>query len=120
MALRLAAAVEGEASPRAKQELAARPVAFAGRPFSIATVVGRICVTGSFTSCMAGSLQDDPTRIVRAARYAVRLGFSLEHSGSAPWPAGPGPGHGDRETPALAPPAPGTSLRMELNLSQQI
>ncbi len=104
MALRLVAAVEGEASPRAKQELAARPVAFAGRPFSIPTVVWRICVTGSFPSCMAGSLQDDPTRIVRAARHAVRLGFSLEHSGSAHLPAGPG--HGDREDPRPSPSCP--------------
>jgi len=65
------------------------------------------------------SLRDDPTRIVRAARYAARLGFRLE-SGSleqwqrtlAAWPWSWRPG----DPPALAPPALGTRLRMELEL----
>lgn len=63
-----------------------------------------------------GSLQDDPTWIVRA----VRLGFSLERSGSAPWPAGPS--HGDREDPPPWPllplaPACGWSLISNLSIS---
>ena len=65
------------------------------------------------------SLRDDPTRIVRAARYAARLGFRLE-AGSlqqcqhtlAAWPWSWRPG----DPPALAPPALGTRLRMELEL----
>lgn len=65
------------------------------------------------------SLQDDPTRIVRAARYGARLGFHLE-AGSlaqwqqtlAAWPWSWRPG----DSPAQAPPALGTRLRMELEL----
>lgn len=66
------------------------------------------------------SLEDDPTRIVRAARYAARLGFTLApasldqlHSTLARWP------WGRRDSTAEAgrvPPALGTRLRMELEL----
>ncbi len=65
------------------------------------------------------SLQDDPTRIVRGARYAARLGFalapdSLEQWATtlARWPWAWRPG----DPPALAPPALATRLRMELDL----
>jgi len=65
------------------------------------------------------SLQDDPTRIVRGARYAARLGFalapdSLEQWATtlARWPWGWRPG----DPPGLAPPALATRLRMELDL----
>ncbi len=65
------------------------------------------------------SLRDDPTRLLRAARYAARLGFDLapesrrqveETLKAWPWPWRPG------EAPSLAPPALGTRLRMELEL----
>jgi poly(A) polymerase len=68
------------------------------------------------------SLEDDPTRIVRAARYAARLGFSLApasleqlHATLARWPWGVesrGAGTGGSRVP----PALGTRLRMELEL----
>lgn len=65
------------------------------------------------------SLVDDPTRLVRAARYAARLGFELEPGTEAqaravlnhwPWPWQPG------DPAQQAPPALGTRLRMELEL----
>jgi poly(A) polymerase len=65
------------------------------------------------------SLRDDPTRLLRAARYAARLGFALAPESQQqvrstlehwPWLWRPG---GD---PAQAPPALGTRLRMELEL----
>ncbi|MEB3350769.1 MAG: CCA tRNA nucleotidyltransferase [Cyanobacteriota bacterium] len=65
------------------------------------------------------SLSDDPTRIVRAARYAARLGFDLAPASQEqlattlaawPWPWRPG------DPPEQAPPALGTRLRMELEL----
>jgi len=65
------------------------------------------------------SLRDDPTRLLRAARYAARLGFDLAAAGRRqaqetlaawPWPWRPG------DPPELAPPALGTRLRMELEL----
>ena len=66
-----------------------------------------------------GSVQDDPTRVVRGARYAARLGFELAPQAleqvqatveAWPWPWR----HGD----ALdgVPPALGTRLRMEMEL----
>lgn len=66
-----------------------------------------------------GSLRDDPTRLLRAARYAARLGLDLDapslvqvRSTLAIWPWSWR--HGD--PPSLAPPALGTRLRMELEL----
>ena len=67
----------------------------------------------------ADSLRDDPTRLVRAARYAARLDFDLAASARVqaertiaewPWPWR----HGD--DPAQAPAALATRLRMELEL----
>ena len=67
----------------------------------------------------AASIRDDPTRLVRGARYAARLGFALEPSSRQqavktlkawPWSWRPG------DPPALAPAARGTRLRMELEL----
>jgi poly(A) polymerase len=67
----------------------------------------------------AGSLRDDPTRLVRGARYAARLGFGLEPGSleqaratlaAWPWPWRPG------DPPGQAPAALGTRLRMELDL----
>jgi poly(A) polymerase len=67
----------------------------------------------------AGSLRDDPTRLLRAARYAARLGLALDPASTAqarstlaawPWPWRPG------DAPGQAPPALGTRLRMELEL----
>ena len=59
-----------------------------------------------------GSLRDDPSRVIRAARYGARLGFELEagsaaqlRSTLAAWP-----------WPRLSAPALGTRLRMELEL----
>ena len=66
-----------------------------------------------------GSLRDDPTRLLRAARYSARLGFSLSPAAlqqaqstlaAWPWPWSPG------DYPGQAPPALGTRLRMELEL----
>ena len=67
----------------------------------------------------ANSVVDDPTRLLRAARYAARLGFELDSSSREqvrdalvrwPWSWQPG-------MPAQqAPPALGTRLRMELEL----
>lgn len=66
-----------------------------------------------------GSVQDDPTRILRGARYAARLGFTLAPASLeqlrgtlAEWPWHWRPG----DPPASAPPALGTRLRMELDL----
>ena len=67
----------------------------------------------------ANSLRDDPTRIVRAARYAARLAFDLAPEAleqisntvnAWPWPWHPG------DSPAAAPTALATRLRMELEL----
>ena len=67
----------------------------------------------------ADSLRDDPTRLVRAARYAARLGFALSPDALEqaritlrdwPWRWFVG------EDPATAPPALASRLRMELDL----
>jgi len=66
-----------------------------------------------------GSVRDDPTRVLRGARYAARLGFALAPDSQAqltgtlaawPWAWRPG------DPPGAAPPALGTRLRMELEL----
>ena len=66
-----------------------------------------------------GSLRDDPTRLLRGARYAARLGFALAPESEVqaseliagwPWPWRPG------DPAGTAPPALGTRLRMELEL----
>lgn len=68
------------------------------------------------------SLRDDPTRLVRAARYAARLGFALatESVGQVahtlaiwPWTWKVG------DPPGMAPAALGTRLRRELDLLLQ-
>ena len=65
------------------------------------------------------SLRDDPTRLVRGARYAARLGFHFTEEAQQqvvttlkqwPWRWRPG------DAPGQAPPALGTRLRMELEL----
>ena len=65
-----------------------------------------------------GSVADDPTRLIRAARYAARLGFDLSPAALrqvtrtlALWPWSWR--HGDPSE--LAPPALSTRLRMELD-----
>lgn len=67
----------------------------------------------------SSSVADDPTRVVRAARYAARLGFGLAPEAQEqiqttirawPWLWT----HGDR--PSSAPPALATRMRMELEL----
>ena len=67
----------------------------------------------------SSSLSDDPTRWVRGARYAARLGFQFSTSALRQalstmdqWPWGWRPG----DDPGKAPPALGTRLRMELEL----
>jgi poly(A) polymerase len=65
------------------------------------------------------SLRDDPTRLLRAARYAARLGFDLApdavYQAASTLKAWPWAWHFGQD-PALAPPALGTRLRMELEL----
>lgn len=65
------------------------------------------------------SLREDPTRLVRAARYAARLDFELAPDSASqatctleawPWLWSPG------DSPGEAPPALGTRLRRELEL----
>lgn len=65
------------------------------------------------------SVRDDPTRVLRGARYAARMGFDLAAASQDqlrqtlqrwPWPWRPG------DSPGSAPPALGTRLRRELEL----
>lgn len=65
------------------------------------------------------SVEDDPTRLVRAARYSARLGFALDEASRRqaietldawPWSWQIG------DPPSLAPPSLSTRLRMELEL----
>ena len=65
----------------------------------------------------SGSVQDDPTRVIRAARYAARLGFTLTEESQAqvrstvqrwPW------AWGQSDQAFAAPPALASRLRMEL------
>ena len=65
------------------------------------------------------SVRDDPTRVIRAARYAARLSFVLQSDSLEQvfttvrdWPWGWRLG----DDPGTAPPALGTRLRMELEL----
>ena len=67
----------------------------------------------------AGSVQDDPTRVIRGARYAARLGFAMApqaldqlQTTVAAWPWAWSPG----DSLDAVPPALGTRLRMELEL----
>ena len=74
--------------------------------------------SGQLRFLHVGSVQDDPTRVIRAARYAARLGFQLAEESSKqirstiqewPWDWR----QGDAAT--AAPPALSTRLRMELD-----
>ena len=56
------------------------------------------------------SVRDDPTRVLRGARYAARLGQLSATLAEWPWPWRPG------DPPGSAPPSLGTRLRMELDL----
>ena len=73
--------------------------------------------SGQLRFLHSGSVQDDPTRVIRAARYAARLGFHLAEESRAQirstinqwpwswWPCDP---------PLAAPPALASRLRIEL------
>ena len=73
--------------------------------------------SGQLRFLHGGSVQDDPTRVIRAARYAARLGFQLAEESRAqilstveqwPWSWRQG------DVATAAPPALATRLRMEL------
>ena len=73
--------------------------------------------SGQLRFLHGGSVQDDPTRVIRAARYAARLGFQLAEESRAqilstveqwPWSWRQG------DVATAPPPALATRLRMEL------
>ena len=73
--------------------------------------------SGQLRLLHAGSVADDPTRVIRAARYAARLGFELAKESREqirstmqqwPWTWGQG------DAALTAPPALASRLRMEL------
>jgi poly(A) polymerase len=73
--------------------------------------------SGQIRFLHSGSVQDDPTRVIRAARYAARLGFELAKESREqirstmqqwPWTWGQG------DAALTAPPALASRLRMEL------
>ena len=73
---------------------------------------------GQLAFLHADSVSDDPTRVIRAARYAARLGLALSSEARQqmlqtlqrwPWPWRGG------DAPESAPPALATRLRMELD-----
>ena len=73
--------------------------------------------SGQLRFLHGGSVQDDPTRVIRAARYAARLGFQLAEESRlqirgtvAQWPWAWVQG----DAASAAPPALATRLRMEL------
>ena len=73
--------------------------------------------SGQIRFLHAGSVQDDPTRVIRAARYTARLGFQLAkesreqiRSTMQQWPWAWSQG----DAALSAPPALATRLRMEL------
>ena len=74
--------------------------------------------TGQLRFLHGRSVEDDPTRVIRAARYAARLGFQLAEESRAqirrtiaqwPW------AWSQADPAAAAPPALATRLRMELD-----
>ena len=74
---------------------------------------------GEIVFLHGNSVKDDPTRVVRAARYASRLGFVLRADAHdqimktvQDWPWS----WHSSDSPCAAPPALGTRLRMELEL----
>ena len=79
--------------------------------------MARDLVSGQLRFLHGCSVQDDPTRVIRAARYAARLGFQLADESRAqilstmdqwPWAWSQG------DPPLAAPPALASRLRMEL------
>ena len=78
----------------------------------------RDLAAGRLVFLHGGSVGDDPTRVIRAARYAARLGFGLSPEACRqvsatikawPWQWSPG------DLAAKAPPALASRLRMELD-----
>ncbi len=91
--------INAMAIPLARRAAPDRPARWRGRPGARQL---RVLHTGSFV--------DDPTRALRAARYAARFGFELEaeHGGAA---SRGGPGHGLGRSPRGRAAAPGRRRR---------